>query len=85
MNEVPPKITKNIQKLDEIATELRRGKDFNITRLTLLKGFCNDAQATAQFDLHLAKKTQQAMKHLLRRSNSTGGSCSKPCGRWRRT
>lgn len=60
-NVVSLKITKKIRTLQEIAMELRLGKDFSITRLTLLKEFCNDAQAAAQFALHLAKKTQQAM------------------------
>jgi len=61
MNDVPPKIVKKLQTLYEIATELRSGRDFNITRLTLLKGLCADPEAAAQFALHLAKKALQAM------------------------
>ena len=53
---------KKIQTLAQIADDLRRGKHFNITRLTLLKSLCSDPEATAQFGLHLANKTQKAMK-----------------------
>ena len=62
MNEVPPQTIKKIQTLAQIAAELRGGKDFNITRLTLLKSLCGDADNAAAFALYIAKKTQQAMK-----------------------
>lgn len=60
--EAPPATVNKIQTLAQIADDLRRGEDFNITRLTILKGLCSDPKATAQFALYLAKKTQQAMK-----------------------
>jgi hypothetical protein len=62
MNEAPPNIAKKIQTLAHIAADLRQGKDFNITRLTMLKSLCSDSDAAAQFALYLAKKTQQTMK-----------------------
>ena len=62
MNEVSPKILKTIQTLAQIAAELRQGKDFNVTRLTLLKSLCSDPEAAAKFALHLAKRTLEKMK-----------------------
>ncbi len=62
MKEVPAKTVKKIHALVEIASDLRQGKDFNITRLTILKVLCSEPEAAAQFSLHLAKKTQQVMK-----------------------
>ncbi len=61
MNEVPAKTLKKIQTLTEIAADLYQGKDFNITRLTMLKNLCSDPDAATQFALCVAKKTQQAM------------------------
>ena len=37
MSEVSPKVIRHVRTLAQIAAELRQGKDFNITRLTLLK------------------------------------------------
>ena len=56
MKEVPPKTLEKLQTLTQIATDLRRGKDFNITRLTMMKSLCSDPDAAAQFALCLAKK-----------------------------
>ena len=62
MNEVSPKIVENLQTLVQIAAELRQGKDFKITRLTLLKSLCSDPETAAQFALHIAQLTQKKMK-----------------------
>jgi hypothetical protein len=62
MNDVPAATIKKIQTLAQIAADLRQGKDFNITRLTILKSLCADPDAAAQFALHVAKKTHQSMK-----------------------
>ena len=62
MNDVPAATIKKIQTLAQIAADLRQGKDFNITRLTILKSLCADPDAAAQFALHIAKKTHQSMK-----------------------
>ena len=71
MNEVPAKTLKKIQTLRQIAVDLRQGKDFNITRLTVLKSLCSDEEAAAQFALCIAKKTQQAMKRPGRSPSKT--------------
>ncbi len=62
MNEISAKTVKKIQTLDQIAANLRQGEHFRITRLTMLKSLCGDADNTAAFALYIAKKTQQAMK-----------------------
>ena len=62
MNEVSPKILKTVQTLAQIAAELRQGKHFKVTRLTLLKSLCSDPEAAARFALHLAKRTLEKMK-----------------------
>jgi len=60
---------KKIQKLAQIAAELRQGEHFRITRLTMLKSLCSDEEAAMEFALHIAKKTQQAMKTKKRPSH----------------
>jgi hypothetical protein len=62
MNDIPAATIKKIQTLAQIAADLRQGKDFNITRLTILKSLCADPHAAAQFTLYIAKKTHQSMK-----------------------
>lgn len=62
MSNTPPAVVKKIHTLVQIADDLRHGKDFSITRLTLLKSLCSDPEDAAQFALYLSKKTQQAMK-----------------------
>ena len=62
MNDVPAATIEKIQTLAQIAADLRQGKDFNITRLTMLKSLCSDPDAAAQFALCIARKTQQRMK-----------------------
>jgi hypothetical protein len=55
----------------QIATDLGQGKHFNITRLTMLKSLCSDEEVAAEFALHVAKKTQQAMKRPGRSPSKT--------------
>jgi hypothetical protein len=62
MDDVPAATIKKVQTLAQIAADLRLGKDFNITRLTILKSLCADPDAAAQFAFHIAKTTQQSMK-----------------------
>lgn len=52
-------VSKKISTLAQIAQELRQGKNFNITRLTSLKGLCADPQAAGKFCFYLAQLTQQ--------------------------
>jgi hypothetical protein len=53
---------KKVEKLEEIAAELRRGEDFSITRLTILKGLCEDRRAAGQFALFLARTAQARLR-----------------------
>ena len=62
MSEIPANAVKKIQKLVQIAADLCNGKDYNITRLTMLKSLCSDPEAAANFAVHLAKLTQKKMK-----------------------
>src|SRR5215510_3349007 len=48
------KVIPKIRQLATMATELREGASFNITRLTTLKSLCEDATAAAHFAVHLA-------------------------------
>lgn len=58
----PSQIARKIRGLAQIAATLREGGSFTITRLTTLKSLCEDADATAQFALHLAKLTYRKMQ-----------------------
>jgi hypothetical protein len=53
---------KKVEKLEEIAEALRRGKDFSITRLTVLKGLCEDRRAAGEFALFLSRKVQKKVR-----------------------
>ena len=53
---------KRVRVLAAIASELRQGKHFNVTRLTLLKSLCSDAGDAAAFAVYLARKSHQAIK-----------------------
>ncbi|MDY0169356.1 MAG: hypothetical protein RBS80_22625 [Thermoguttaceae bacterium] len=61
-NQPPPKTTKKLQALAQMAADLRQGKHFEITRLTVLKSLCSDSEAAVEFALHLAKLTLKKMK-----------------------
>ncbi|HWE36250.1 MAG TPA: hypothetical protein VG406_06730 [Isosphaeraceae bacterium] len=54
--------TKKVERLEEIAAELRRGEDFSITRLTVLKGLCEDRRAAGEFALFLARKARERLR-----------------------
>jgi hypothetical protein len=56
-------VSKTVGKLDEIAEALRRGERFSVTRLTVLKGLCEDAGAAGAFALFLIRKVQRKMRH----------------------
>jgi hypothetical protein len=57
-----PKVAPKIRRLAQLAVELREGDSFNITRLTTLKSLCEDADATRQFAVYIAKQTYQKMQ-----------------------
>ena len=54
--------SKKVKKLDEIAEALRRGEHFSVTRLTVLKGLCQDPEAAGTFALFLTRKVQKTMR-----------------------
>lgn len=54
--------SKKVERLAEIAEALRRGEDFSVTRLTVLKGLCEDAEAARAFALFLTRKVQKKMR-----------------------
>jgi hypothetical protein len=56
------KTLQKVEKLDRIAEELRQGGHFSITRLTTVKGLCEDPEAAGAFALFLARKIQGRMR-----------------------
>lgn len=56
------KAVKKVDKLGMIAEELRQGGHFSITRLTAIKGLCEDPKAAGAFALFLARKIQKRMR-----------------------
>jgi hypothetical protein len=55
-------IIEKIEKLSEIAEELRLGNKFHVTRLTIIKGLCAEPEATTAFALFLSLKIQKKMR-----------------------
>jgi hypothetical protein len=53
---------KKVERLEEVAEALRRGEHFSVTRLTVLKGLCEDAEAAREFALFLTRKVQKKMR-----------------------
>ena len=53
---------KRVRKLGQIAEELRQGGHFSITRLTTIKGLCEDPKAAEAFALFLTRKIQRRMR-----------------------
>ncbi len=70
-NDVPPKTTKKLQSLAQMAADLRQDRHFDITRLTVLKSLCSDPKTAATFALHLAKLTLKKMKAEKQPSSTT--------------
>src|SRR6266699_7120493 len=56
------KVIPKIRQLATIATQLREGASFNITRLTTMKSLCEEATAAARFAVHLAQLTYRRMR-----------------------
>jgi hypothetical protein len=56
------KAIKKVEQLEAIAEQLRQGEDFQVTRLTTLKGLCEDPKAAGAFALFLARKIQRKMR-----------------------
>jgi len=47
-----------VTRLVKLAEDLRGGRDFSITRLTILKALCEDPVAAARFGLHITNLTK---------------------------
>ena len=57
-----PPTAKKLRTLAQIVVSLQAGGHFPVTRLTTLKGLCEDPEAAAKFALHLAKLAQGKAK-----------------------
>jgi hypothetical protein len=55
-------VLKKVERLEGIAAELRQGKDFSITRLTVLKSLCEEPKAAGEFALFLARRVQKRLR-----------------------
>jgi hypothetical protein len=54
--------SKKVEKLDAVAEALRQDEHFSITRLTTIKGLCEDFKAAGAFALFLTRKIQRRMR-----------------------
>ena len=61
-NPVASRVTPRLRKLAHMASELRRGRSFTITRLTTIKSFCTDPDAATRFAVFLAQQAQAALE-----------------------
>ena len=59
---IPPSDIAKAKKLIQLADELRQGKNFSITRLTVLKSLSKDPEVAHRFALYLAQKTMKRLK-----------------------
>ena len=55
-------IKPRLRKLARLASELRRGRHFAITRLTTIKSFCADPDAATRFAVFLAQQAQATLE-----------------------
>jgi hypothetical protein len=56
--QVSKSVATKLKKLALLAQELRGGEHFQITRLTVLKSWCEDPVAAGRFTLHLAERSK---------------------------
>jgi hypothetical protein len=61
-SEEEKKAIKKIEKLEALAAALRRHEHFSVTRLTVLKGLCEEPKAAGAFAHFLARKIQRRMR-----------------------
>jgi len=62
LSEEQKKLLKKVEKLEEIAPALRHNEIVSVTRLTVIKGLCEDPKAAEAFALFLARKIQRRMR-----------------------
>lgn len=70
------KIRSKIQRLVQMARDLRTGENFNITRLTVIKSLAAEPKFANRFVLHVAEKAEQALQKT-RRPQGMGNSSWK--------
>ena len=51
-------VAAKLKKLVLLARDLRAGENFQVTRLTVLKSWCEDPLAAGRFALHLAERSK---------------------------
>ncbi len=51
-----------VRRLAQLAADLRQGKDFPSTRLTVLKSLCQEPEVAARFALHLARRIREKVE-----------------------
>lgn len=61
---VPADVKRKVRKLAELVHELRKGNQFNITKLTTIKSLCKEPEVAFSFVLYLAQLTQEKMNKL---------------------
>ena len=62
LSEEQKKLLKKVEKLEGIAPALRQNEIVSVTRLTVVKGLCEDPKAAEAFALFLARKIQRRMR-----------------------
>ena len=83
-------VVAKLKKLSRLARELRAGEHFQITRLTVLKGWCEDPDAAGRFALCLAERSKyrttkkykpliaNALRHLKKHLANRDRQASEP-------
>lgn len=56
---VAQQAAQKLRKLCQMVADLKRGEDFSITRLTVIKNLCPDIKTAARFAAHLAALAQR--------------------------
>src|SRR3954470_17515622 len=62
LSEEEKKLLKKVEKLEGIAPALHRNEMVSVTRLTVVKGLCEDPKAAGAFVLFLVRKIQRRMR-----------------------
>jgi hypothetical protein len=62
LSEEQKKLLKKVEKLEAIAPALRQNEIVSVTRLTVVKGLCEDPKTAEAFALFLARKIQRRMR-----------------------
>src|SRR4051812_10334570 len=56
-----------VRKLRQLAADLRQGRDFSSTRLTVLKSLCREQEVAARFAAYLARCIRQKVEEKAER------------------